>query len=223
MADAPEAPRRPAQARPPTRPAAKRRTASPGPRTAPASSTTPRPGDGKRAEGRRGGGKAPGAGGGGRGGRNDATAGRAAPVSGRAPAATVGRPAAPPWLPFVGLVVATWAALPHFLTPALNTKNSVEIADHVMPGLVVLIVCGAALLVQQRGGPRNGAFQFVAGLVLVLTGLWMVATHVPLVAQATRGEAPWPGTIYHTTAAVAVLGFALLWTAVHWDPSLFED
>jgi hypothetical protein len=117
-------------------------------------------------------------------------------------------------------VVAIWAALPHFVTPHLNTANSAEIADHVVPGLVVLALCGATLAAQARGGPRRGALHFVAGLALTLAGLWMVATHVPLVAQATRGEAPWPGTIYHSAAALAVLGFGLLWTAVHWDSAV---
>jgi hypothetical protein len=43
----------------------------------------------------------------------------------------------------------------------------------------------------------------------------MVATHWQLILQATRKQAPWGGAIYHTTAAVAVFGFGLLWTMSH--------
>jgi len=38
-----------------------------------------------------------------------------------------------------------------------------------------------------------------AGLVVTLAGIWMTMTHVPLVAQASRGEAPWAGTLFHMT------------------------
>jgi hypothetical protein len=58
---------------------------------------------------------------------------------------------------------------------------------------------------------------FVAGLVVLLAGFWMVATHVPLVAEAMRGEAPWPATLYHSSPAFAVFGFGLLWTMAHWS------
>jgi hypothetical protein len=116
------------------------------------------------------------------------------------------------------VLVGLWAALPHYATPPINTKDSVEVIDHVVPGLVVLAVCGAVLLLQGRPGAEGAGL--VAGLVILLAGLWMLATHVPLVAQATRGEAPWPGTLYHAAAAVAVLVFGVVWIAAHWGSGL---
>ena len=54
-------------------------------------------------------------------------------------------------------------------------------------------------------------------MAVLLAGLWMMATHLPLVAEATRGDAPWPATIYHTSAALAVFGLGLLWATVTWS------
>jgi hypothetical protein len=129
-----------------------------------------------------------------------------------------GNPTAPAWLPYVGVVVALWAALPHFLTPHLNTKDSAEVVDHLIPGVVVLAVCATVLLLRNR--PAADTAGFLAGLVLLLAGLWMAATHVPLLAQATRGEAPWPGTIHHTASAAAVLAFSVVWIALNWGSGL---
>lgn len=123
---------------------------------------------------------------------------------------------APAWLAVAGLVVAAWAALPRVVTPDLDTEDLVELLDHVVPGLVVLAVCLGAVLVQRRPG-RRGSYLFFGGLVLVLAGLWMVATHLPLVAEATRDEAPWAGTIYHSASALAVFGFSLIWMTANWN------
>ncbi len=101
------------------------------------------------------------------------------------------------WWPIAGLVIGVWAALPHWVTPAINTSDRAEFADHVVPSIVLITVSIVTLVVLQRS-PGPSAFMFVAGLVVVLAGLWMFATHVPLVAQATRDEAPWPATIYHS-------------------------
>ena len=62
-----------------------------------------------------------------------------------------------------------------------------------------------------------GAIRFMAGLAVLLAGLWMMATHLPLVFEAMRDEAPWPATIYHTSSALAVFGLGLLWATVTWS------
>ncbi|HEX2274621.1 MAG TPA: hypothetical protein VHG90_12180, partial [Acidimicrobiales bacterium] len=128
----------------------------------------------------------------------------------------------PTWLPLAGLVVSVWAILPRFLTPPLNTRDAVEIADHVVPGVVVLGLClGAIVFAQRPGGLGN--YGFFSGLVIVLAGLWMAVTHLPLIAQATRGEAPWAGTIYHSASALAMLGFSVIWMAAHWNTAEFPE
>jgi hypothetical protein len=109
-----------------------------------------------------------------------------------------------------------WASLPRFSGPKLNVAQSTEVVDHVVPAVIVLLASLAGIAASRRvGGP--GAVRFLGGMAVLLAGLWMMATHLPLVAEATRGEAPWPATIYHTSAALAVFGLGLLWATVTWS------
>ena len=126
------------------------------------------------------------------------------------------------YLPWAGIVVAIWATLPKYSGPTLVTKSSTEVVDHIIPGILVFVASVAALLgmkgreAAEAEGRGPGLTAFVAGLVILLAGFWMVATHVPLLAQAGRGEANWAPAIYHSSAAFAVFGFGLLWTVAHW-------
>jgi hypothetical protein len=98
----------------------------------------------------------------------------------------------------------------------LATSDRVEIADHVVPGVVVVVVSIVALVTLARSSDRS-TFMFAAGLVVVLAGLWMFATHVPLLAQASRGEVTWGAALYHTGSALTVLVFGMAWVAAHWS------
>ena len=135
------------------------------------------------------------------------------------PAAARPEPDLRKWLPWAGIAVALWATLPKYSGPTLVTGPSKEVVDHIIPGIVVFVASVAALGASRRpvrpdAGP--GITAFVAGLVILLAGFWMVATHVPLLFQAARGDAPWDATIYHSSAAFAVFGFGLIWTMAHW-------
>ena len=121
-----------------------------------------------------------------------------------------------PVLPLLGVAVGLWGMLPRYLDSGLNTEDRVEVVDHVLPGIVVVVVSLIALGVARKAA-RPGPALFVAGLVVFLAGLFMFATHVPLVMQATRGEAPWGGTVFHTSAALAVFGLGLLWASAYWS------
>jgi len=118
-------------------------------------------------------------------------------------------------VPVIGPVVSTCAALPVELGPHLDVAHRVEIADHLIPALVVLAV-SASVLVMTRRASVPGFAMLAAGLVVTLAGLWMVATHLPLVAQAGRHDAPLGATIYHSASAVLVLVLGLVWTTVSW-------
>jgi len=119
-------------------------------------------------------------------------------------------------LPLAGLGVALWASLPKYSGPALNTAAAAEVASHVIPAVIVLLASIVGILAGRRPqGP--GALRLIAGMTVLLTGMWMLATHLPLVAQATRDEAPWPGTVYHAASALAVFGLGLLWSTVTWS------
>lgn len=102
------------------------------------------------------------------------------------------RLAAVPMLAGLGVLVGTWALLPRYGGPRLELGprgDQLEFVDHVVPGTLVIVVSLLALLIGRRAttmGPLFGV-----GLVILVAGLWMDATHLPLVLQATRGEAPW--------------------------------
>jgi len=121
-----------------------------------------------------------------------------------------------PLLPVLGLVVGACATLPALVGPELATADAAEIADHLVPGLVVVVVSAVALVVGGRSSRDSSVVPLAAGLVISLAGLWTVATHVPLVAQATRHEAPWGATIFHSASAVMVLAFGLAWAWASW-------
>ncbi len=120
-----------------------------------------------------------------------------------------------PLFPVLGLVLGACATLPALVGPELATADVAEIADHLVPGLVVAVVSAVALVVG-RSSRVSRVVPLAAGLVISLAGLWMVATHVPLVAQATRHEVPWNGTIFHSASAVMILAFGLAWTWASW-------
>jgi hypothetical protein len=122
-------------------------------------------------------------------------------------------------LPYVGLAVAFWATLPQWSGPKLSVSNSKEVADHVIPGIAVLLASLVGIYASRRPqGP--GALRFMGGLAVLLAGLWMMATHIPLVAQTARGgddAGTWAATIYHFSSALAVFGLGLLWATVTWS------
>lgn len=112
-----------------------------------------------------------------------------------------------------GVVVGAWALLPPYSGPALNTAARVEFADHVVPGVLVLAISIVSLLMARRDNADQ--LLFGAGLGVVLAGFWMVATHLPLVFQATRQQAPWGATLYHSAPGVAVLVLGAVWALTY--------
>ncbi len=122
-------------------------------------------------------------------------------------------------LPLIGLGVAVWASLPQYSGPKLSVDASKEVADHIIPAILVSMSSIVGILAGRRAhGP--GALRLIAGLAVLLAGLWMMATHIPLVAQTLRGgpdAASWAATVYHTSSALAVFGLGLLWSTVTWS------
>lgn len=83
----------------------------------------------------------------------------------------------------------------------------VEVVDHVLPGVVITVAAGAALLMRRH--PAAGYAFAVAAGVSLLGGLWATATHVPLLAQAQQGIVGWGAAVFHTTLGPVIIAVSL--------------
>lgn len=120
-------------------------------------------------------------------------------------------------LPVAGLLLGIWAVLPPYSGPEINTSTRVEVADHVVPAILLLGVSIWGLVRARRAGPTpTGSGMLIAGFGVVLAGLWMTATHIPLVAQARRDEVTEAAAVYHTLPGLVVLALGAVWAARHW-------
>lgn len=108
------------------------------------------------------------------------------------------------------LVVAVVASLPPWIGPRLSVAPRVEIVDHAVPAGVIAV---AALTVLAVGRARCTTAGLPAALAVALAGVWMSATHVPLVLQALREEVPASTAAWHTAPGAVVLVFGLAWAA----------
>lgn len=120
--------------------------------------------------------------------------------------------------------LAVWASSVPWLADAVGLKLDVvtrlEVVDHVVPGVVML--AGAAVLATRAGAP-GGRVWLGAGGIAFLTGLWITATHVPLIPDALDGIAPWVTALLHlsTGPPILVLG---VWMLLHVnDPAPASD
>ena len=128
-------------------------------------------------------------------------------AKGRSSAAPV--TAFPSVLLAAGLVIGLYAMLPAIFTGGIHLRRGVEIVDHVVPAVVVLILTVVAIV----KGAKPESLMLASGVVIVLAGFWMVATHVGLARQALNGQASRAGAAYHCSTALAVgaLGVAWVW------------
>lgn len=103
-----------------------------------------------------------------------------------------------------------WAAAVPYLGPPLgfelDVADRVEVVDHVVPGAVVLVACLGVLAYSRAGRGSADDVAPLAGIGLaLLAGFWVTATHVPLIAEAARGESPWGATLWHNSAGLPLL------------------
>ena len=106
------------------------------------------------------------------------------------------------------LAFGAWGTLAPYAGPEVPVSASVEVVDHVIPGVIVLAV--AAFAVQRR------RFELIPAALALLAGLWMTVSHVPLLAMAARGETPWDGAVWMFAPSVSVLLLAGWTGAIAW-------
>jgi hypothetical protein len=76
-----------------------------------------------------------------------------------------------------------------------------------VPAFVVLAVTVWAIM----KGAKPDTLMLAAGVVVVLAGFWMVATHVGLAKQAFNNQASAAGAAFHCSTAVAVAALGICW------------
>lgn len=109
--------------------------------------------------------------------------------------------------------LAVWAAAVPWLAEAvglgLDVPTRLEVADHVVPGVVTLV---AVALLAVLGGRPGSTVWLGVGSVAFLAGLWSTSTHVPLIFDASQGATPWGAALLHFSAGppILVLGLGML-------------
>lgn len=114
-----------------------------------------------------------------------------------------------PRLEFVAGAIGLYDLAPGIWLDGLHVRRGAEIVDHVVPGLVVLAMVGIAIL-----AGRSARVPLVTGMTVLLAGFWMVVTHVGLVAQGFRHEAPGGAVAYHSSTAALTLVVGVVWVAM---------
>lgn len=116
-----------------------------------------------------------------------------------------------PWL--IALVaVAAWSILPPYVGPLvgldLEVDSSVEVVDHVVPGVLSIASGLLALSFAHRG--ETDSIRALAALgVCALSGLFQLVAHVPLVLDAGGPLQPVGSVVLHSTPAPVLLAMSL--------------
>jgi len=88
----------------------------------------------------------------------------------------------------------------------VDVAATVEVVDHVVPGAVVLLTSAVAL--SRRAASED--LQSIAAIGLAfLAGFWVISTHVPLIAEAARGDSPWDATVWHNSGGFLIAALSL--------------
>lgn len=102
--------------------------------------------------------------------------------------------------------------LPPYLGPAvgleLEVDPSIEVIDHVVPGLVTIAGALAALSLVRRGA-ADSVPALAALAVCALAGLFQTVTHVPLVLEAGAAGSPVGAVILHSSPGPVLMLLAL--------------
>ena len=108
--------------------------------------------------------------------------------------------------------IALWSIVPPYLGPvvglALDVAASVEVVDHVVPGLAAAAAALLALHWVRRG--ETDSIRVLAALgVSALAGLFETVTHVPLVLDAGGPQQPVDSVVLHATPGPVLLALSL--------------
>lgn len=108
--------------------------------------------------------------------------------------------------------LAAWSIVPPYLGPVvgleLDVAASVEVIDHVVPGLLAMLAAGLALSFVRLGEP-DSTRTLAAIAVCALAGLFEAASHMALVLDAGGPLQPVGAVVLHASPGPALLLLAL--------------
>lgn len=111
------------------------------------------------------------------------------------------------------VIVALWGAIAPYSAEALglelNTRDIVEVVDHVVPGVIAIAIAGYATATKRM--------PLLLALVLVLAGFWMLATHVPLLKQGFDGQVEWATALWHSMPGVLLFALSAITAVLAWS------
>ena len=114
-------------------------------------------------------------------------------------------------------IVVPYLAVP--LGLEVKVESLVEVVDHVIPGA---LVAGAGLyltMLARRRSLAGAQTALLAAAVCFLAGFWVLATHAPLLVDATRPTgASWPAALWHFSTALPLVGLSL-WCVLRSSPA----
>lgn len=118
--------------------------------------------------------------------------------------------------------LGAWTIVVPYLATLLGLEvdvpSLVEVVDHVIPGAVVAGAGFYLVTLARRRGLAGAQSALLAGGVCFLAGFWVLATHAPLLVEATRSSVPWSAALWHSATALPVVALAL-WCVLRSTPA----
>lgn len=116
--------------------------------------------------------------------------------------------------------VAAWSIVPPYLGPLvgleLDVDSTVEVVDHVIPG--VCAIAGALLALGHARRGDTDSFRALAALgVCALAGLFQTVSHATLVFDAGAPGHPVDSVVLHASPGPVLLALSL-WLLLRADP-----
>lgn len=91
----------------------------------------------------------------------------------------------------------------------VNVPLSLELIDHVVPGVAVTTSALYLWFTRSRRDRGEDVSYLIAVAIAFLAGLWITATHIPLLVHSAAGKAPWDGTLWHSLPGLPIPLIAL--------------
>jgi hypothetical protein len=116
------------------------------------------------------------------------------------------------WRTAVLAALAAWTIVVPYLGRALgltvDVAARVEVVDHVVPGALATAAALYLNRVARRGPLAAERFALLASGVAFLAGFWVLATHLPLLAEAADADQSWSAAIWHSATALPIVVLA---------------